>query len=713
VFIAAIFWIAGGALKEPEFWLVGGFLVSCAALAIVGLGEARQKDFSIFAMMVGGLWVLGISPAVGGWQNYDAQQYTLAHELAKGGPYLMYRAEGCLLRYKAEQGGGFPETLAEIDKVLPGCLQAGMAEGRELGGYRVEYRVTGTSPYQHFSLTAFPRVHSPDGAVSFYADETGIVRTSGTDHTASATDAGVTPADDFVQIEYCIANYTTRTDPNNKFGNDLTIGYNAQDMRYPDSFADMFLKAACFMKDLRDGDEWRGSAYRYAYQRISKNGQENFVLTGRPIEYGVTGLRSYFVDNHFIVHATAEDREATQPDGEAYRCEFSSLGTPCTNEEPETRAVTAKDLPADDPQFKPAIPSTHAGGLADGGMSKLFWNSNQDYVSWVGASEDAKREYIGLVRKGILVMSSDGAPLWMYPEGTTGLVAGGSLYAANENGLLSRFDESGKKVWSFEIPTHDMVMLFRDGILYVHGQSSLDAIGEDGQLRWRMKLPGGGEGTLTMSDDGKRLYVVDWGKLHTVEVATGNRLWSIDNPCGQQAERCRVEELANGSIVLLETNVQGAGNKVFLRLIKTTGEVEWSEEYPAREYVVPRGTNIIVISTGNALIGQNARGEEEWSLQGFWQNLSRSRRAGVFYANSNTAQMMLDARGQVKYEVPRNSIGFDTLGPFGKVQEVGDGLLLIQKEGHSIWTARLPADIVNLETSNPKRGRVPAQPKSR
>jgi hypothetical protein len=709
--------IAGGALKEPEFWLVGGFLASCAALAIVGLSEAKQKDFSIFAMMVGGLWVLGISPAAGSLQNYDAQQYTLAHELAKGGPYLMYRSEGCLLRYKAKQGGGFPETLAEIEKVLPGCLQAGMAEGRELGGYRVEYRVTGSSPYQHFSLTALPKVHSPNSRVSFYADETGIVRTSSVNHTATAADAGVVPAEEFPQIEGCIANYTTRTDPNNKFGNDLTIGYDAQDMRYPESFADMYLKAACFMRDLRDGDAWRGAAYKYSYHRISKDGRENFVLTGQPLEYGVTGLRSYFVDNHFIVHATPEDREATEADGWAYQCEKFSLGTPCADDRPRTRAVTEKDLPADDPQYKPAIPTTHAGGLAELGSSKLFWNSNQDYVSWVGASEDGKREYIGIPRKGVLVMTSDGAGLWMYPGGSSGLAAGGSLYAANENGLLTRFEENGKDVWSFEIPTHDMMLLFRDGILYVHGQSSLDAIDADGQLRWRMKLPGGGEGTMKLSEDGKRLYVVDWGKLHAIDVARGKRLWSIENPCGQQAGLCHPEEFANGSIAIIENNVPESRSRNILRLINAKGELEWSEEYPQRvatfEYVVPRGTSTLVVSAEGVMTAQNPRGEAQWTLQGFWQNLLPSRRVGMFYANLNTAQKLLDAEGQVKYEVPSNSTGFDPLGPYGKVQEVGDNLLLIEKEGHSIWTARLPADIVNLEARNPKRGRAPAQPKSR
>ena len=716
VLIGTIFVIAGGALKEPEFWVLAGFLTSCVVLAIVALSEAKQRSFSIVAMAVGGLWTLGINPAVGGWKNYDAKQYTLGHELAKGGPYLMYRAESCLLRYKAKQRGGFPETLAEIDKSIPGCLQAGMADGRELGGYRVEYRVTGSAPYAQFSLTALPRVHSPDGTVSFFADETGIVRTSSVAHTASATDGGVTPAEEFGQIERCIANYTSRADKSNKFGRDPNVGYDAQDMHYPDSFADMFQKAACFMRDLRDGDRWKGAAYRYTYQRVSKDVREDFVLTGRPLEYGVTGLRSYFVDNHFIVHATAEDREATEQDGWASRCELFSLGTPCKDDRPQTRPVTEKDLPADDPRYKPPTPSMHEGGLAEVGSSKLFWNSNQDYLSWVGASEDGSREYIGLVRKGILALSSNGAAVWMYPEGTNGLVAGASLYAANENGILTRFDETGKEIWSFDIPTHDMGMQFRDGILYLQG-NGIYAIGEDGQLRWRMKLPGIGGGAIKLSDDGKRLYVVDGGNLHKVDAESGTRLWSVKNECFQQAGLCHPEELANGSIALLENNARGVGNAKHLRLINAKGAVEWSEEYPARvttfEYVVPRGANTIVVSAENTLTGQNARGEAEWTLQGFWQNLSASRRAGLFYANLNTVQKLMDAKGQVKYEVPRNSIGIDPLGPFGKVQEVGDDLLLIEKEYHSIWTARLPNDVGNGETRRAKSGPASAQPKSR
>jgi outer membrane protein assembly factor BamB len=694
--VLAIFWMVSGGLKEPEFWVLLGFVVSCAALMIVSAKETRPQSFSMGAMVAAALWVSAINPAVMLFKQRASDRYALAHELAKGAPYIVYRTESCLLQYKAKHGGGFPQTLAEVDNAIPGCLQSGLAQGRATGGYRVRYAAKGSAPYPQFSLTALPEVHSPDASITLFADASGVLRTFSGDRPGSADEGSVAPADEFLQIQGCIADFTGRSDKSNKFGNDSTVGYDAAQMHYPTSFAEMAQQPTCFINDRHEGDTWKGAAYRYFYRPLQQNGRQTFALAARPLQYGVTGLRSYFVDDHLIIHATSEDREATEADGWAYRCEFLSLGTPCVDPQPYTRGVSQTDLPADDPKYTPPMPGKIAGRFAEPGTGKLFWNSNQDYLAWAGASGDLQRIYIGLLQKGVLALSSEGHPLWFFPAPKTGLVAGDSLFALNDNGILSRVDATGRLLWSFELRTNDALLEFRDGILYALGLRGLDAISEDGELLWRMQLPGSGAGSMTLSQDGKRLYFASWNSFQAIDVKNGKRLWSIENDCYQEQDLCKAQELANGSVVIGEKDRKSSPAKTLYRLISPSGKVEWSQEYPGNVwnfgYVVPRGTNVIVVSGGGTVQALNARGDAVWQLQGLWTGLAASRRLGLFYANVNYRLTLLNADGQILFQPPQEP---SAIGPYGKVHEVGDDLLLVEREYHSLWTVRLPDTFAN------------------
>ncbi|HET6930904.1 MAG TPA: hypothetical protein VFI45_11340 [Candidatus Acidoferrum sp.] len=689
--IGGIFWMFAGGFKQPEFGVLAGFVVSCAALMFVSAKETPRQGFSMGPMIAAALWVLAINPAVLLFQKRASDRYVLAHDLAKGAPYIMYRTESCLLQYKAKHGGGFPQALAEVDSAIPGCLQPGLAQGRATGGYRVRYVAKGSAPYPQFSLTALPEVHSPDASVTFFADESGVLRTSSGDRPGSPNEGGVAPADEFLQIRNCITDFTALSDKSNKFGNDNTIGYDAAQMRYPASFAEMVQQSKCFVNDRHEGDIWKGAAYRYFYQPIQKDGRQNFTLTARPLEYGVTGLRSYFVDNHLIIHATSEDREATTADPWAYRCEFLSLGRPCVDPQLHTRTVSQTDLPADDPKYTPLMPGKISGGFAEPGTAKLFWNSNQDYLAWAGASGDLQRIYIVLQQKGVLALSSDGHPLWFFPAAKQGLVAGDSLFALNDSGILSRVDAKGRCLWSFDLRTNDAQLEFRDGILYALGLRGLYAISEDGELLWRMQLPGSGTGTMGLSQDGKRLYFANWKNLQVIDLKNGTRLWSIENDCYQALDVCRAQELANGSVVIGENDRSSSPAKTLLRLISPAGKVEWSQEYSSNtwnlEYVVPHGTNTVVTAGGGTVKAVNQRGDVAWEQRGFWTGLAASRRPGLFYASSNGHLMLFDPSGQILFQPPQDPNG---ISPFGKVHEISDDLVLVEREYHSVWTVRLP-----------------------
>ncbi len=73
---------------------------------------------------------------------------------------------------------------------------------------------------------------------------------------------------------------------------------------------------------------WRNnfaySSYRFTYLATKESGRQykGFVLQTRPEEYGKEALRSYYMDEDGIVHATPEDRVANSRDPDA-ACELA------------------------------------------------------------------------------------------------------------------------------------------------------------------------------------------------------------------------------------------------------------------------------------------------------------------------------------------------------------------------------------------------------
>ena len=320
------------AITPLTAFTAGGFLLGNLVLAVVALVSAiRGRTLHVGSLALALVFVGSIDPITQALRKYDVNHTAYATELASGVPYILYRTESCLFRYKATRSGdGFPDSLARVDDTLPGCLQSGLAKGRNIGGYRITYAAT-DAPRGHFSLTAIPSVRTTSGMISFYADETGIVRTLTGDRLAESSDGGVAPAEEFYMIRSCLHDFDRLFGHRNtaaSAGNQLAQGHE----RYPVSFAEMAPPDRCYLRGQLDGDEWKTAAYRFSYRDLAQGGAENFALAARPLQYAVTGLRSYFMDNTFVVHATSEDRDATVNDPVADVCEFLSL-VPCGEEQ--------------------------------------------------------------------------------------------------------------------------------------------------------------------------------------------------------------------------------------------------------------------------------------------------------------------------------------------------------------------------------------------
>ena len=333
MFLRGLAWAASQASREPEAIAVAAFLlcnILLAAAALVSL--IRRRTFHIGMVALAVIFVGGIDPATRVLRQYDIHRTNVAQAFAGGGPYILFRTGSCLLRFRMARGSArYPDSLAQVDAALPRCLQSGLAKGREIGGYRVEYSTVGPSPVAHFSLIAIPSVRDTQGMISFFADETGIVRALTGNRLARASDGGVTPAQDFYTMRRCVHDF------DRLFGgaNSRTPAENQSAQgseRFPVSFAEMAPRDRCYLRGQLDGDGWKAAAYRFSYREFGPDGADNFALSARPLEYAVTGLRSYLMDNTFVVHATSEDRDATASDPVADACEFLSL-VPCGEEQ--------------------------------------------------------------------------------------------------------------------------------------------------------------------------------------------------------------------------------------------------------------------------------------------------------------------------------------------------------------------------------------------
>jgi hypothetical protein len=63
----------------------------------------------------------------------------------------------------------------------------------------------------------------------------------------------------------------------------------------------------------------------YQPEREASGRISHFYATLRPKRYVEDGIRSYYMDDSGVIHATSEDRPATSTDPEAFPCELGEV----------------------------------------------------------------------------------------------------------------------------------------------------------------------------------------------------------------------------------------------------------------------------------------------------------------------------------------------------------------------------------------------------
>jgi hypothetical protein len=245
------------------------FLIMAAALTVVlvlGIASLRRFTESERGAIPGGI-IMGVL-------YFPVLYFALSSQMRPVVRHAqeLYWPTSCALKYQS-LNGRWANSLKEIEE-LPGC--GGIDSG-------FKYERTGSG----FIL------HTTNGQPLFYTDESGMIRINGLNGQVADTAGSDTQI-----LLYRLAQWERSHD------------------EYPLSLENILQLDDWINRVVKDGK------YVVHYERIDPH---RFRLTERPSRYGYTGLRSYYVDEAQIIHATSFDRDANAADVVAPKCEITGL----------------------------------------------------------------------------------------------------------------------------------------------------------------------------------------------------------------------------------------------------------------------------------------------------------------------------------------------------------------------------------------------------
>jgi len=177
------------------------------------------------------------------------------------GAQVLYKPVACALKYH-QSHADWPASLRQAADI-PGCQGVEHDIAYQRTSYGFTMQTTRRDPL-------------------YYADESGIIRINGRSGTI---------ADNCGQIIGIILFRLQE--------------YKVKERQYPPS-----LSAVPYLNSFLQGEEG-GMPCMIAYHQDSRDA---FNITARPKQYGIIGLRSYYVDQTGVVHATPFDRPAAADD---------------------------------------------------------------------------------------------------------------------------------------------------------------------------------------------------------------------------------------------------------------------------------------------------------------------------------------------------------------------------------------------------------------
>jgi hypothetical protein len=349
---ASLFSLAGGALFGWLFWYgvaflgVGAFrfmqLAAIVPYLVLGFAAWRTttelygravvtetgSQSLLVILLYLGAFAIGSNLDHGLSSDRRQTERVLRADLRRS----VLRVQACAIGHAlAHPGSGYPASLGEMGPGSQNCLDRHLAKGRPKG-LVVEYEpaspdAAGRIP--SFTVHARTKRKRPASGEFFSAvgDTTGLV--GETRGTAIATSVGV-PGEEMIDrvahLRSCAllarAMHADGAAPS-------SIADMAATLRRLDPFdvrsylcrTEILPQLARLEAHDSLGTSW---GYRASYTRIRDGSGRltDFEIVARPIVYGESGIRSYFVRSDGPIHVTLTDRAATTSDVEVPACEY-------------------------------------------------------------------------------------------------------------------------------------------------------------------------------------------------------------------------------------------------------------------------------------------------------------------------------------------------------------------------------------------------------
>jgi hypothetical protein len=334
VFVSSITITRSLSPKRPKSAMLG--IWGLALLIPVILGTAGPQFY--FDWQQGRMRVPGVKSGGDELQDLKNQQRAA---------WDLVRAYGkCAFLYsKSHPESGFPENAGEMGPGGTACLTKVQAAGAPVG-YSFRYaaeKSEGSARYDRFSTaTQLNMQHHYDAALM---DEKGIcVLGQSAVEQKSMVSADQISWDSpgmykrpwnvtawmLPRIQVC-STLLRRASPGSEYPSELAAVLSVKEKpNDPDclklfgSRPDPLMQAAANSNRVED----HGYILDYEPSRDVSGKIVHFAVSLRPKAFGEDGIRSYFMDESGVIHATSEDRPATSSDPEAMTCEFA-LGEVC------------------------------------------------------------------------------------------------------------------------------------------------------------------------------------------------------------------------------------------------------------------------------------------------------------------------------------------------------------------------------------------------
>lgn len=343
---AGLFTLAGGALFGGLFWygmaFLGGrayaFMQLAAIAPYVALGVAAWRTSSelygratvtesgaqslFVVLLYVGAFGLGSQFDFSLRSDERDAESALRDDLRRS----VFRVQACAIGHALRHpGSGYPPSLAEMGPASDNCLDERLAKGRP-EGIIVEYEpapadAAGRIP--SFVVRAHERRKRPASGEFFSAvgDTTGLVgETKGTEIATRVGVAGEELIDQVAHLRTC-ALLARAKHPEGLAASSIaeiaaTLGqFDALDPR-------AYLCRPDMLGRLGFHQILKSNVLSYSGLRDSSGRLTDFEIVARPVAYGESGIRSYFVRSDGPIHVTLADRPATTSDVVVPACEY-------------------------------------------------------------------------------------------------------------------------------------------------------------------------------------------------------------------------------------------------------------------------------------------------------------------------------------------------------------------------------------------------------